>query len=70
MLRLTWADTEEYNKAQRKTLANPYNQKPEMFAKSYNHLKMYWVLNAGHVVPADVPDVALRMLNRILDGID
>ena len=70
MQRLTWAGLEEYNKAERKTLANPYTQKPEMFIKSYNHLKMYWVLNAGHVVPADVPDTALRMLNRILDGID
>ena len=65
--RLKWPGLEEYNKAERKTLVNPLTQKPEMFVKSYNHLKMYWVLNAGHVVPADVPESALRMLNRILE---
>ena len=65
--RLKWPGLEEYNKVERKTLVNPLTQKPEMFVKSYNHLKMYWVLNAGHVVPADVPESALRMLNRILE---
>ena len=68
--RLTWPGLEEYNQAARKTLANPYTQKPEMFVKSHDHLKMYWILNAGHVVPVDVPDAALRMLDRILDDTD
>ena len=41
-----------------------------MFVKSYSNLAMYWVLDSGHSVPVDVPDVALRMLNRILDDVD
>ena len=31
---------------------------------------MYWVLDAGHVVPTDVPDTALRMVTGILDNVD
>ena len=68
--RLTWPGLEEYNQAERKIVANPHNHEPEMFVKSYDHLKMYWILNAGHVVPVDVPNAALRMLNRILDDSD
>ena len=68
--RLTWPGLKKYNAAERRTLANPVTHVPEMFVKSYGHLKMYWVLNSGHVVPADVPDVALRMLNRILENTD
>ena len=68
--RLTWPGLKKYNTADRKTLFNPSTNIPEMFVKSSGHLKMYWVLNAGHAVPHDVPDVALRMLNRILDNVD
>ena len=70
MNRLTWEGKEEFDKAERKMLISPDTSVPEMFVKSYENLKMYWVLNAGHVVPADVPDTALRMLNRILDDTD
>ena len=70
MQRLTWPGLEDYNKATKKTILNPDNKVPEMFVKSSGHLKMYWILDAGHVVPADVPDAAMRMLNRILDNKD
>ena len=70
MNKLTWDGKVEFDKAERKLLANPDTKKPEMFVKAHDHLKMYWMLNSGHVVPADVPDTALRMLNRILDHID
>ena len=70
MRRLTWPGKKEFDKTERKLLRNPDTDVPEMFVKSYENLKMYWVLNAGHAAPADVPDVALRMLNRILDDTD
>ena len=70
MNRLTWDGKRKFDETNRITLVNPSTKIPEMFVKSSGHLKMYWVLNAGHVVPADVPDVALRLLNRILDGVD
>ena len=68
--KLTWDGMKEFDETERKMLTNPYTDVPEMFVKSYDNLKFYWVLNSGHVVPADVPDVALRMLNRILDDRD
>ena len=60
----------EFDQAERKLLTNPETDAAEMFVKSSGQLKMYWVLNSGHAVPVDVPDAALRMLNRILDGAD
>ena len=69
MNRLTWDGKRQFDEANKITVVNPSTKIPEMFVKSSGHLKMYWVLNAGHVVPANVPDVALRMLNRILDGV-
>ena len=68
--KLTWPGLVKYNAAETKTLANPVTHVPEMFVKSYGHFKFYWILNSGHAVPADVPDVALRMLNRIMDDKD
>ena len=70
MQKLTWEGKKEFDKAERKLLTNPETDAAEMFVKSSGQLKMYWVLNSGHAVPVDVPDVALRMLNRILDGTD
>ena len=70
MQKLTWGGKKEFDRAERRLLTNPETDAAEMFVKSSGRLKMYWVLNAGHVVPVDVPDVALRMLNRILDGTD
>ena len=70
MNKLTWNGKAGFDKAERRVLRHPEINVPEMFVKSHDHLKMYWVLNAGHVVPVDVPDAALRMLNRILDDSD
>ena len=67
MQKLKWPGLEHYNAAERLTLTNPFTHVPELFFKSYGHLQMYWVLNSGHAVPTDVPDMTLRMLNRILD---
>ena len=68
--KLTWDGKKEFDMAERKILTNPDTNVPEMFVKSYNNLKFYWVLNSGHVVPTDVPDVALRLLNGILNDRD
>ena len=39
MDRLTWEGKKEFNKAERKAILNPQTKMPEMFVKSYNHLK-------------------------------
>ena len=59
-----------FHDEKRTTLYNPVTNLPEMFVKSYQNLAMYWILNSGHSVPVDEPEVALRMLNRILDEVD
>ena len=70
MQKLTWGGKKDFDQAERKLLRNPETDVAEMFVKSSGRLKMYWVLNSGHVVRVDAPDTALRMLNRILDGTD
>ena len=67
---LTWPQKQYWDAAERRTLTVPGTNKVEMFVKSHQKLKMYWLPGAGHVVPADVPGAAFRMLNRILDDID
>lgn len=37
----------------------------QAFVKSYNNLKFYWILGAGHMVPIDNPCPALKMLSDI-----
>ena len=66
--RLTWPGLSEYNSAKRYILTNPSTNVPEMFVKYHDRFTMYWVLNSGHVVPADVPDVALKILHRTITG--
>ncbi len=70
MSRLTWPQKQYWDAAERRTLTVPGTNKVEMFVKSHQKLKMYWLPGAGHVVPADVPGAAFRMLNRILDDVD
>ncbi len=70
MSRLTWPQKQYWDTTERRTLTVPGTNKVEMFVKSHQKLKMYWFPGAGHVVPADVPGAAFRMLNRILDDTD
>ncbi|XP_024312459.1 serine carboxypeptidase-like 51 [Brachypodium distachyon] len=35
------------------------------YVRSYENLHFYWILGAGLMVPADQPDVALRMISSI-----
>ncbi|XP_064406187.1 retinoid-inducible serine carboxypeptidase-like isoform X3 [Halichondria panicea] len=38
------------------------------FYQAYKNLAFYWILNAGHMVPADNGDTALTMLQRVITG--
>ncbi|EEC70535.1 hypothetical protein OsI_01665 [Oryza sativa Indica Group] len=40
------------------------------FRRIYKNLQYYWILEAGHVVPADQPCVALNMIGNILQSED
>lgn len=39
------------------------------FYKAYKKLAFFWVLNAGHMVPSDAPEVAEDMARRIFAGV-
>ena len=66
--RLTWPGLSGFRSAKRQTLYHPDTKAPQMFVKNYGHLTMYWVLDAGHVVPADTPEAALRILEATVTG--
>ena len=66
--RLTWPGLSGFRSAKRQTLYHPDTKAPQMFVKNYGHLTMYWVLDSGHVVPADAPDAALRILEATVGG--
>ncbi|XP_054724633.1 retinoid-inducible serine carboxypeptidase-like [Uloborus diversus] len=36
------------------------------FLKSFKQFSLFWILKAGHMVPADAPETALQMLDMIL----
>ena len=66
--RLTWPGLSGFRSAKREALYHPDTYAPQMFTKSHEHLTMYWVLDAGHVVPADAPEAALRILEATITG--
>ena len=66
--RLTWPGLSGFRSAKRQALYHPDTKAPQMFTKSHEHLTMYWVLDAGHVVPVDAPQAALRILEATITG--
>ncbi|KAI4994801.1 hypothetical protein ZWY2020_034704 [Hordeum vulgare] len=40
------------------------------YARSYQNLNFYWILGAGHKVPVDKPNVAVRMISSIVQSPD
>ncbi len=70
MSRLTWPEKQNWDAAPRTPLISSGSNKVEMFVKAHQKLKMYWFPGASHVVPADAPGAAFRMLNRIINDED
>jgi len=68
--RLQWPGLPHYNAATVRAFVEPNDGQTDTYVKAYDKFKFYWNLRAGHAVPADMPDAALRMLNRILDDLD
>jgi len=63
--RLSWPGLEAYNAAPRKPLTDR-NQVPWGYLKQHKNFSFYWVLGAGHMVPQDVGEAALTMLEMII----
>ena len=42
--------------------------KTQAFLKTYDNFSLYYIMNAGHMVPADNGEMALLMVDQILNG--
>nr|XP_053645518.1 retinoid-inducible serine carboxypeptidase-like isoform X2 [Cherax quadricarinatus] len=62
---LHWAGTKPWVNAVRKPIDGPSGA-TLAFSKSFKNFAFYWVLNAGHMIPADVSDTALQMMEEIV----
>ena len=67
--KLDWPALKEYSKVCKTALYAPSQEKSRntgAFVKEYENFHFYIVLKAGHMVPADAPEMALSMVERIL----
>eukprot|EP00794_Sanderia_malayensis_P005523 gene5523-6208_t len=66
--KLTWPGMEKFFQALRKPvyLKGDVTRSTAAFLKQYAHLKLYYILKAGHMVPSDAGEMALQMLSQVI----
>jgi carboxypeptidase D len=67
---LPWKHQSQYVQAQRYGWKSKATNKLGGYSKEYRNLIFLKILNAGHMVPMDVPDVALDMMGTFLYAAD
>ncbi|XP_074079757.1 retinoid-inducible serine carboxypeptidase [Macrotis lagotis] len=66
--KLKWPELTTFNQMKRKPLyVNPQSYDTSAFYKSHKNLSFFWILKAGHMVPSDQGEMALKMM-RIVTG--
>lgn len=64
--KLKWADLPKFSQLKWQPLyRDPLSSETAAFVKSYKNLAFYWILKAGHMVPSDQGDVALKMMKLV-----
>ncbi|XP_006154727.1 retinoid-inducible serine carboxypeptidase [Tupaia chinensis] len=64
--KLKWSELPKFNQLKWKALyTNPESSETSAFVKSYKNLAFYWILKAGHMVPSDQGDMALKMMRLV-----
>lgn len=63
--KLKWEGLKTFLGMERTPLYCGKDKRTRGFTKSYRNLHFYWILGAGHFVPADQPCVALNMVGGI-----
>ncbi|KAL2765290.1 retinoid-inducible serine carboxypeptidase precursor [Daubentonia madagascariensis] len=64
--KLKWPELPKFNQLKWKALySNPKSSETSAFVKSYKNLAFYWILRAGHMVPSDQGDMALKMMRMV-----
>lgn len=64
---LSWSGRESYLGAQRVQWGSAGAAEPSGFVQEGGGLRFVWVMNSGHLVPYDRPEVALDMLRKHID---
>lgn len=68
--KLDWDGLQEFQNTDRVPLYPPSGQKDRhtgAFYKAYRNLELYYILLAGHMVPSDNGEMALEMVERIIN---
>ncbi|XP_069337255.1 retinoid-inducible serine carboxypeptidase [Eulemur rufifrons] len=64
--KLKWPELPKFNQLKWKALySDPESSETSAFVKSYKNLAFYWILRAGHMVPSDQGDMALKMMRMV-----
>nr|KAF6296856.1 serine carboxypeptidase 1 [Myotis myotis] len=64
--KLKWTELSKFNQLKWKPLYNdPTSSETSAFVKSHKNLAFYWILKAGHMVPSDQGDTALKMMKLV-----
>ncbi|XP_054441421.1 retinoid-inducible serine carboxypeptidase [Pteronotus mesoamericanus] len=64
--KLKWAELPKFSQLKWKPLyLDPVSSETSAFVKSYKNLAFYWILKAGHMVPSDQGDMALKMMKLV-----
>ncbi|XP_074870757.1 retinoid-inducible serine carboxypeptidase [Carettochelys insculpta] len=64
--KLKWPKLKQFSEQKWKAMyVSPESSETAAFYKSYENLAFYWILRAGHMVPADQGDVALKMVKMV-----
>ena len=66
--KLKWEGLASFQAAEPKPLYTDHNhgKRTTGFKRQHDNLALYIILNAGHMIPADQPEVALDLVRRIL----
>ncbi|KAF8698669.1 hypothetical protein HU200_034918 [Digitaria exilis] len=63
--KLKWDGLKSFLSLPRQSLYCGQSKGTKAFVRSYKNLHFYWILGAGHFVPADQPCIALSMIGSI-----
>ncbi|KAM8813029.1 retinoid-inducible serine carboxypeptidase [Rhynchonycteris naso] len=64
--KLKWSELSKFNQLKWRPLYNdPKSSETSAFVKSHKNLAFYWILRAGHMVPSDQGDMALKMMKLV-----
>lgn len=61
------SNADKFLVAERKAILNPVTKLTSGFVKKVDNFSFYWVLDAGHMVPSDNAETALKMLKMIVN---